>query len=122
MSKYQQILNQLECADAHDYETAQSAALAIRALEAELADERTNVKRLLAENARLERDIALLSQFDDAVADPGCTGCAYNGRRCGICKACLDHDKYEIPRQPPADHVPPSFVPLSINQHFGERS
>ena len=56
MSKYQQILNQLECADAHDYETAQSAALAIRALEAELEDAKGHVKRLLAENARLERE------------------------------------------------------------------
>ena len=40
MSQYQHILNALECADQHDYETAQSAALAIRALELELAEAR----------------------------------------------------------------------------------
>jgi len=47
MSKYQQVLNQLECADAHDYETAQSAALAIRALEAENQKLTDCLRRLL---------------------------------------------------------------------------
>jgi hypothetical protein len=44
VSQYQHILNALECADQHDYETAQSAALAIRALEQELTEARDALK------------------------------------------------------------------------------
>jgi hypothetical protein len=47
MSKYQQVLNALECADQHDYETAQSAALAIRALESENQKLTDCLRRLL---------------------------------------------------------------------------
>jgi hypothetical protein len=46
MSQYQHILNALECADQHDYETAQSAALAIRALEQEMAEARDALKAI----------------------------------------------------------------------------
>jgi hypothetical protein len=53
-ANYDPILNALECADQHDYETAQSAALAIRKL-------KTDVNRVLIENQRLERELTAIT-------------------------------------------------------------